>query len=213
MSTTNVLYLGMAWDIMSPLLLVPDLDKIYAIDRVDTSLIIGRDGDNWEEQKSEIKQILLDGSTINSKTKLYSDEDYFSETHYLPSKSTILEESDKDNRYYLKFNYNGKDRELIYYHHINFKSIWNDEIKDISHLLTIGTETFNYYEHEGNKILQTMYNERCKNSYVYALYFLHEDYKEKILIKNGHKNTGTLIAKKYFENFDDTYVQSIIDKY
>ena len=61
----NVLYLGMAFDIMSPLLLIPDLDTIYAIDLVDTSYGLP----SWDLHKAEMRLILTCGSDEKSQCR------------------------------------------------------------------------------------------------------------------------------------------------
>lgn len=63
----NVLYLGMADDIMSPLMLVPDLENLYVINLLAPAF--SPDG-TWEGLKNDIKTILTDGSNINGYKKM-----------------------------------------------------------------------------------------------------------------------------------------------
>ena len=53
----NVLYLGMVYDIMAPLLLVPNLTTLFVIDIFDHHF--SKDG-TWSGQKEDIKEIKKD---------------------------------------------------------------------------------------------------------------------------------------------------------
>jgi hypothetical protein len=60
--TTNVLYLGMGFDGMTPLLLCPDLTNLYVIDLFDKTL---RNVKTIDNQRKNIKRYLTDGSNKN----------------------------------------------------------------------------------------------------------------------------------------------------
>ena len=61
----KVLYLGMAHDIMSPLLLVPNVKTIYSIDSFDPCFSSDK---TWEGQKQDIKQVLTQGNDFDTRT-------------------------------------------------------------------------------------------------------------------------------------------------
>ncbi len=204
--STNVLYLGMATDIMGPILLVPEFDTIYVLNVLDRAF-----GGSWEDHKTRIRTILKDGSDENvEKHDFWYEHNH--KTGY-PSKEihTLLGPSiityDIDNQGYdinakwqLEFIYNGKKRKLIYYYDFNFLyNLWADEITNINHILWNGT--YCWYrimeeDDDGAILLRIMMMERlAPEAYLYALSFNHKAFPEHILIYDGKERDGSLIAK------------------
>jgi hypothetical protein len=209
----NVLYLGMATDIMAPMLLVPDFDNIYVISLVDRAF-----GGSWEEQKMRIRIILKDGSDKNVEKSEWWYEPYKTghppkENHTLVGPSKIIYDFDNrtDNKpsnykpteydtyakWELHFEYNGKIRKLIYYYDVDFNNeIWPKNISNINHILWNGTYSWWRIMEDDSELLRKMMMERlATGAYLYALSFNHQGFPEHILIYDGHERDGTLVAK------------------
>lgn len=122
------------------------------------------------------------------------------EIHYLKDKATILHEFESDIVWILKFMYDGKERELVYYHHANYLEYWPCRIENISHLfvitaLRISDDQINqpYF-----KTLRKMIKERTiapLTVYADGKYPDHHDFSEILTVKNGWWRNGTKIAK------------------
>ena len=87
----NIIYCGMAGDIMSPLLLVPDFDTLFVIDLFDPCF--SSEG-SWKSQKDDIRRILLDGSDENSWSRALYNRQEKPSIHYLAGKSEIIDENE-----------------------------------------------------------------------------------------------------------------------
>ena len=152
----------MADDIMLPMLQVPTfiIIQVYLL----LFLFDGAFARNgWESQKEDIRQTLLSGNNENSwHREVYLKYESDTPTFSLEEKCVILSDIDKDECWKLTFDYNGKRRELIYYHHQNFYDVWPDNIKDINHLFSIGA-TFEYLTEPK---LKEMLKTRC-TGYLY----------------------------------------------
>ncbi len=224
----NVLYLGMAHDIMGPLLLVPDLDTLYVLNYLDKAY------GSWEEHKDRIRKVLLQGSDKNIaesfwfKNKiryqhLYKHRKWIN-VHTLEGPSEILFDTDTpDSNYFtdipslisncytnsiwrLQFLYNGKVRNLIYYYNFNFELYtWPSEIKNIHYHIWNGSYAWEMMAEEPEKeLLRKMMVERsAPESYVFALSFNHKKFPEHIWVYNGYERYGESIAKMKL-NFSDT---------
>ena len=156
----NVLYCGMADDILTPLLLIPTLDNLFVIDYFDAAFAKNA---NWDGQKNDIKECLACGSDIDSHhLNVMRYYDNRANSTKLNSLCTIISETDKNNCWELKFNYNNRSIQLFYFHHIDFLNHWNENIQDINHLITIGA----YFPFENTNI-QKMIKERCSNKCQY----------------------------------------------
>lgn len=179
----NALYLGMSCDIMSPLVLIPNMSKLWAIDLN----VNANNEDIWLTTKNEIKQILIDGSDVSTirrqqviqfskelKEEIAKDDsdlpkfynqfinaDNFDELHYLKSKCDIISEVEDDSVWTLTFKYDTDDHiiELIYYHHRNFLEVWPHDIQNISCMVGIGAFNFGWDE-ENNKIMSDIMKDR-----------------------------------------------------
>lgn len=149
----------MAFDILHPLLVLPDVEKIYAISLFDKCY--SEDG-TWYSQKVRILMILQMGK--------YRDYDKFDKdkknklfTARLKEPAVILEEYDDENinRWYVKFFYDGKERELIYYHHRDALITWPSEVRKVESLIGIGALSYHEMYTEENEVLRTMLITRC----------------------------------------------------
>lgn len=139
---SNILYIGMADDIVSPLLLCPDFDTLFVIDGFDDAY--SEDG-TFEGQKKYIVDSLIAG---HSKYRMRSDGcDILYHPIYI-GKATIVSNIDtniiRDNKvvsgiWTLKFEWNGKIRTLIRYEMNACQEIWPVEITNINHIITIGS--------------------------------------------------------------------------
>jgi len=195
----NVFYAGMADDIMSPLLLVPDLSRIYAIDAFDPAFCKSNEWAGVGGMKEDIMNILVRGDDFTS----YSRGIYMSpcggtdsaledlDVHDLAGPSSILENHEENNRWYLKFVYQGIERELIYFHHRNFHDVWPEEIAEIEHVFTMGVP----FVLKRVPMLTKMLDSRMAEYFTYwALHYSHQQLKKKIKIKNARKRIGELIG-------------------
>ncbi len=228
----NVLYLGMAHDVMAPLLLVPDLDTLYVLNSLDDTY------GTWEEHKERIRKVLLQGSdkniaesylmnrsseeknrawfkvpedknwrnvhTLEGPSEILLDED-------IPDSECLTEVPEKTKWCYtksvwkLQFLYNGKVRNLIYYYNFNFAFYtWPSEIKDIQYHIWNGAYAWeSMMEYPEEERLRDMMIERsAPESYVFALSFNHKKFPEHIWVYNGHERYGQSIAKMKL-NFSD----------
>ena len=187
----NVLYCGMAWDIMSPLLLIPNLDKLYVIDNFDSAY--SSDG-TFTGQQQDIKNILISGTENEYKRQIFID----SETdilkkydiHSLAEPCKIVCENKNENQWILEFMYLGQLRKLIHYQY-DFHDEWPSDIINITHVMSIGAP-FDIAELVLLKMLTTRVT---TNFQYYALWFNNKNYTHKITVKNGEFRNGTKIAK------------------
>lgn len=154
----NVLYLGMAYDIISPLKLCPDLDTLYAIDKFDYSY-----GYHHKYQKGFIDFDLTFAYDIYEERKIPTIETLKNEVIYclengfdgsvnsfvrdsirceLDERATILSNETIDNVWILKFVYKGKIRTLKRYE-LNWNdAVWPEEIDHLSWIISIGAQIY-----------------------------------------------------------------------
>ena len=113
--TINVMYCGMAHDIMLPLLLIPDLDNLFVIDNFDwcyspdgtidgqrnTIIQILENGNNYNTQSYHIYNENLNENWDKNCNYILDDDNYhirklsvkkFSPVHYLQDKATIVDD-------------------------------------------------------------------------------------------------------------------------
>ena len=199
----------MAHDIMSPLLLVPNVKTIYSIDSFDPCFSSDK---TWEGQKQDIKQVLTQGNDFDTRTyhcyTRYPEKS--KEIHYLSHTSTIITDIDDGKKWTLIFKY-GRYRiiELIYYHNRDFYDPhgWPTDIQNINHIMGMGAPVFYYGIYNNRQAIDELTQAECdvlvqqfkertsKSGYImYALNFLHEHWPEKITIKNGHQRNGEIIS-------------------
>lgn len=207
----NVLYLGMATDIMAPLLLVPDLDNLYVLNSTDPAY------GSWEEHTHHIRTVLTQGNDKGFSNPYDLEENpdsrNWKNVHALEGPSRIVHDEDipdskcltgspiSDQHCYthsvwkLQFMYNGKIRNLIYYYNFYFTSYaWPTDIQNIHYYIWNGAYRWDLLK-EG-EIVREMTEERAApNAYVYALSFNHTEFPEHIWVYNGHERYGQSVAK------------------
>ena len=161
METTqiNVMYFGMAIDIVGPMQLVPDFDTIYTINTVDPCIGFGGSIKNTikiikiilETGKNiyalpEGKDLGLFSDDMNIIIDVVSPSIIINETFYDYDNNIINEidisEEKSMIKWHLKFNYDGKIRNLIYYFNYNFTCEWPHPIININHFLFQGSYDF-----------------------------------------------------------------------
>ena len=202
MSEQKIIYLGMADDIMAPLLLVPKFETLYVIDLFDSCFSSDK---TWESQKDNIREILFSGNDACSyKRKDYSDPHFFSknldEIHYLNGPSNIISDYDDGIVWKLSFIYDHKKRDLIYYHHRNFLVEWPNEIVDVGHVMVIGSFSWDQFEKEyiyndDPSVLIKMLEFRTNTPFLfYASHFNHKHFTETVTIKHGSDQHGSKIS-------------------
>lgn len=222
----NILYLGMATDIMFPLLAEPDFDTLFVINIIDTAF------GTWDEQRKHILSILEEGndSKIDSYENFYEDngmqtkrihelsgpceilsnEGYdmeFIEEEYLSWKTlTAIDGVHKPWR--VSFIYENKVRNLVYFCQ-DFLEEWNPEIKDIQSIFWIGAYNWDDLGDEEAKPLINMIETRSSlpltfygDSHINKLFPIHLHYY------CGKERDGNKIVKKVLPNFDDIDVKS-----
>ena len=196
--SVNVLYLGMAWDIMTPLLLIPELDNLFVLNILDKAY------GTWEQHKDCIRKTLLQGNDNTIAGSYWFEQDKqedkeWKNVHELAGPAEITSDKEDKSVWKLKFNYNGKERNLIYYYNFNFASnTWPEEIHNIHHYIWTGSYAWNQMieEPEEHEPLREMLVHRsASESYVYALSFDHRKFPEHIWIYSGHERCGQSIAK------------------
>lgn len=189
----NVLYLGMEYDIILPMLMVPNFDRIYSYGMTDlcyvpkelvendegTSIISREDFDKYvDETDLEIKYKLIKNILLNGRNLHGISFEY----EYIPKKCDkcqnrallgeveIIDEINTcDGEYILRFTYLGKIRELIMYEG-KFEKDWREEIKDIDHIFGQGAVSFDYlmdneknFRYKHKEHLRKMFEERTKS--------------------------------------------------
>lgn len=208
---TSVLYLGMATDIMAPLLLVPDVDTIYVINLLDKAY-----GDTWEEQKNHITTILEQGNDKDVAPSCYlkasskPSGEPVKKIHTLAGPSTIISSINNaaDKKWELVFLYDGKERKLIYYYNRNFKDEWPSDINKIDHMIWNGAYqwTLIMEDDEYGEIVRRMMKERTSSgAYLYALSFNHKGFPEHVIIYDGHFRDGTSVGKMRLDFTDKNW--------
>lgn len=205
----NVLYIGMAYDILAVFIINPDFENLYAIDFCDSAYSCGKSEiTTFEAQKEEIKRILLDGHTGN--TYDYKILQKSRKPYYLEGGPVeILSESDVKSTWTLKFTYDGKERNLIYYHHKDAFTVWNQEINNIGHIIIKGSlmwdnfltpkmeepifnaeiKWIDYVKHNYEETFMKMIEERTTRKFVlYASGFNHGHYPYNIDLEYEFKD-------------------------
>jgi len=187
MSKMNILYCGMADDILTPLLLVPNFDKLYVICIFDSAFALNG---TFDGQKKDIINCLQNG---NDKISKHAQVGKWAEERYgrKPQKNTkiqekckILNQTDKKSCWKLTFSYCGKTKELIYFHHTDFIAEWNDEIKDIKHIMTMGAP----FPYKKTQLLK-MLKERCtKDCKIYDQFTITKEIKKTTINRFGYNS-------------------------
>lgn len=162
----NILYCGMADDITTPILLVPNFTNLFVICKFDSAFAL--DG-TWEGQKKDIINVLKAGNDRISQHTSVLDHYYkhrnMPAINYLIEPATNIEEKDNGKKWTVKFNYLNLKRKLIYYHHKDFTETWNKEIKDVEHLMCFGASFQTY----NRPILKDMMKERTTKNCLFHI--------------------------------------------
>lgn len=190
MKNNNVLYCGMADDILSPLILVPDLTHLYVMDRFDLAF-----AKNYtiEGQINDIKEMLSIGSDENSyHIEIYRKYKPKWPITKLDESCTIINETLIDNCWRLTFTYKNLKRELVYFQYKDFYSIWPEEIKNINHFMSMGAVCI---KDKGETNVQEptfwkMINERIESGCVFydgynSFWHNKENYNKLINVRNS----------------------------
>ena len=169
----NVLYLGMANDILTPFLLEPNLTNLYVIDLFDDTYSSDK---TLNGQRRDIKNKLKTGIDIKEDIRIkYPDVILKDPTNYKPDysidlkhKAIITKETDDGEVWTLEFILDGICRKLISYYDRNFEDIWPKEVTNISHIIGIGAYAvdlfiMNFDESAINK----MFEERTTEEWTY----------------------------------------------
>jgi hypothetical protein len=210
---TNALYFGMATDIMTPLLLIPDVDNIYVMNKVDKCY-----GGSINGIKREIKYTLLQGKkkledvfTENGEDAyeneyIVNDPEFYEEvkidptnlgSHSLPHGQCQLlyDYYDKETlRWELKFRYNNKVRKLIYYFDFDFCDSWPGEINTLQHLVFNGALSIDNLSEPKYELTVKMIEQRALQPTMYALAFNHPWFPVKYTLYNGLCVGGTSVS-------------------
>lgn len=215
MTEINVLYCGMANDIMLPLLLVPDLDNLFVLDLFDEAY--SWDG-TYASQQDDIVNTLKLGNDSKSHTRFimnkykYEKQTNFdpvintkiSDVHYLNGKSKILEDVRDGIVWTLKFIYLGKLRTMISYQRNFIKKVWPKEFINIKYLFVVGAYSFDSFveDKKPKKFIKMLQTRMTTKFYFYALTFNHK-FKHHYIVKHGGERTGSEIAMIEINKNDD----------
>lgn len=191
----NVLYLGMADDIISPLLLVPNFTTLFVIDHFEDTFSSDK---TIQGQKKDIKEILINGSDEKSHWRKKKDP-----ICYLRTPSKIIRDTEENGVWRLEFVYDGKMRKLISYLDTNFQELWPDEVDNIKHIIGIGSCSWldfipdkldPIFRTRGNDIFITMFAERTDVPFTFYT-CADEHFPIQFNLENGRGNEeGTPIT-------------------
>lgn len=206
----NILYLGMADDILTPLLLCPDFDNLFVMDDFDEAFSTD---DTLDSQRDDIIKILEQGYADRS---IYPDEELYlslkkgrepTYKHYLEGKSEIISDVRKENVWRLKFKYLDKIRYLTVFSEDFLKNAWNDEITNISDIITIGAYDIDCYQKSPCNNLIQMLSTRClpQINFYCLSYFTFNVFTEHLILRHGRCNIGDEIGKLVIDTTGDIH--------
>ncbi len=177
-SKVNVLYCGMADDILSPLKLVPDSDVIYVICELDSAF--ARGGNVKGQQLDIIEMLTLGNDSKSRHREIYATR--YPDACELDEPCQILSPIVYEgNRWHLTFIYKGKERKLIYFYN-NFYNTWDEEIQDISHVMSMGAT----FEIDKEDTLLQMLRERTRTgSKYYELGYTENKYDSTTKVRDS----------------------------
>lgn len=205
----NVLYLGMADDILSPFWLIPNIENLWVIDLFDGAFCTGYTRDS---QRNDIRKyindmgfkILSDNLEVTHKSDRTRDIKFFEEKnawcietgknkgdgYYKFTKKPLeIIKNDKsmEGIWTVTFQYPGQNviRQLKYFSD-NFWKEWNEEIQDLTDIVGIEAVGLDYYEEDDCEhldIMNKMFLERTREKFtLHLLEFLHYYFPYKIEI-------------------------------
>lgn len=225
----QVMYFGMAIDIVGPMQLVPDFDTIYTINIVDKCAGFGGSIKNIIKM---IKLILKTGKNIYtlpectefnltpstdpniienivSPSIILNEVFYDSNSGEMIDYKTVCELSDINSKikWHLTFHYNGKERNLIYYFNESFDNEWNREITNIGHFLFQGSYDFrllnkNYDGNRDDVIIDMIETRSSLPATIYALEYFNPLMPFKKTIKECSWNASDCISNIAYITYD-----------
>ena len=188
----NALYLGMATDIASALILAPTLTTLFVMNKLDDAY------GSWEEHRELIKEVLEEGNDSCTLKMIPPRERVV--TH-LKGPSKILSEKMTEDVWTLEFLYDDVVRTLVYYYDTDFLDVWPRDIVDIDHIFCMGAFAWSDFVEYGDdsKHIIKMFENRTKSPWVYALEFNHM--KFPIHLPQSFQEEGRTVSKKHFRSF------------
>lgn len=214
MKKTNILYCGMADDILTPILLAPDFDTLFAIDIFDGAFT-PECSSKWEDQKNEILMLLEDGHDQNSwHLKVYKEHHPNWPITKLNGKCTILSNIDDGKCWHVQFLYENQQRALLYYHHRDFYKTWPSDVKDINHLMSMGA-VFMRDKYEPKFVnIPKFFNcikERCDLGCLYYESFNHfvennGEYAYKVKYRKIKKRNNVILVNPLLRELDAYFI-------
>ena len=179
--TKQVLYLGMALDIISPFHLIPDFETLYVINKIDKAY------GTKEQHKEEILSILAHGTdkyakhAINHRLYMVTDHPVLKGIiRSIGSPATNIHVLEEDEPWHISFKQNGIKRHLYYYFNIDFNTTWPSKIKNIGHVIWIGANCWDLQRDNPESI--RMMETRTRSPYIYALEFNHKKFPTKVWV-------------------------------
>jgi hypothetical protein len=168
----------MANDIMTPLLLVPDVTTVYVIDRFDSFF---SSDFTFEGQKNDIRKVLANGSDEHN--------------NRLKCPSTFISDIDDGKVWHLQFQYGEHIVNLILYHQRDFLIEWPSEIQNINHVMMMGSFSWDSFEEEDcSTLLQMLETRTTKPFKLYALWFNHKHFPHNTRVKYNRKEIEDRIS-------------------
>lgn len=198
----DIVYLGMGYDIITPLNLYPNVDTIYSIDNFDS-----RYGGTKLEQSYIIMDIIKSGSNDSLLEKIRVNPEKYAgcpccgekfgfKKQTLEKKGKIinfLEEPalsrDEPARSIIIFEYNGVERQLIQYYQ-NYNTTWPIDIKNISGIIGLGSFSLNSFVHP--KFIK-MLESRTSSTYELIVDAYNHGYGEDHCIESTLRNSSVVI--------------------
>jgi len=178
--TGNVLYLGMADDIISLLLLAPNADTYFIIDTSD--YLAYSDDATMEGLREKIRMILREGTNRGTKlcrrrqNKLVSLPDgpaTLGQEVVVASQQRMQPKPDfiEGGEWRLEFEYGGKQRRLVCYYS-DFLHKWPAEVVQVAAIMGFGAFSFEYLSHpEPGNVLRRMLETRTTP--IWSFYLNH----------------------------------------
>ena len=194
----KAVYLGMAMDVMAPLLLESGLDELFAIDLVEDGYAGVANG--WDGQKNEIKRALDEGNDANLAVARCHHNDYVArKPHHQWGRATLLPESEDNLAWRLAFMWGGRKRRLCYWHHRDFRKPWPDEMVGLGAVFCMGADLHagsekKFKEEVDDPVVVSMLRDRTASAW--RLWSLCHGQKgwHKEVVKRGGERKGTVVA-------------------
>lgn len=202
---SNVLYVGMMYDITSLINLENSVDNIYVIDMVDLCYgqFIKDKKNSWETLKEKIKNIIKDGYNINNydntkqinklgKAEIIFEEDIIKDTEHAENTNKYDVVLTVKHRWTLKFRYEntGKEINMIFYAGYCSEDIWELDIQNINCVMSMGSY---FYGKLNDRVNRKNYDINTKNMIIERCILPLSHYK---LYYNCKKKYHTKISKK-----------------